>query len=101
MPVPTSENTLLLFATHLSLSGLAYTSIKVYCSSINNLHSFHSQHDTYYSALTPFLEQVLRSIKQEQSGTCTEKVRLSINVEVMHQIHSVLSRHPIEYQSIM
>ena len=38
IPIPTSEHTLLLLAAHLTLSGLAHTSIKVYFSAIGNLH---------------------------------------------------------------
>ena len=59
MPIPTSENTLLMFAAHLAQSGLAHTSIKVYFSSIGNLHSSQGQHDAYHNSLTPRLEQVL------------------------------------------
>lgn len=60
--VPTSEDTLLLFAAHLTMSGLAHTSIKVSFSSIGNLHSSCSQHDAYHNTLTPCLEQILRGI---------------------------------------
>ena len=100
-PVPTSENTLLMFAAHLAMSGLAHTSIKVYFSSIGNLHSSCSQHDAYHKALTPRLEQVLRGIKREQASTRTERVRLPITAEIMQQVYSVLSRPPSEYRSTM
>ena len=83
------------------MSGLAHTSIKVYFSSIGNLHSSCSQHDAYHKALSPRLEQVLRGIKREQSSTRTERVRLPITSEIMHQIYSVLSSPPSEYQKIM
>lgn len=92
IPIPTSENT---------LSGLAYTSIKIYLSSIGNLHSSCSQHDAYHKALTPHLEQALRGIKSKQSSTRTKRVRLSITSEIMHQIHSILSRFPTEFEIIM
>ena len=52
-PIPTSENTMSLFAAHLALQGLTHTTIKVYFSSIGNLHSSRSQHDAYQKALTP------------------------------------------------
>ena len=99
--IPTSETTLLLFATHLALAGLAYTSIKVYFSAIGNLHTAHSLHDAYRQALTPRLEQVLRGIKREQCSTHTTRIRLPITAEIMHQIYAVLARAPVEYQNIM
>ena len=101
IPIPTSEYTLLLFAAHLALSGLAHTSIKVYFSAIGNLHSSCSHHSAYHKAFTPRLEQVLRGIKREQSITHTERVRLPITVEIMHQIYSVLSMSPTKYQGMM
>ena len=100
-PVPTSENTLLMFAAHLAMSGLAHTSIKVYFSSIGNLHSSCSQHDAYHKALTPCLEQVLRGIKREQASTHTERVHLPITAEIIQQVYSVLSRPPSEYWCTM
>lgn len=99
--IPTSESTLLLFAAHLALSGLAHTSIKVYLSAIGNLHTAHSRHEAYQKALTPRLEQVLRGIKREQCSTRTARVRLPITVEIMHQIYAVLARTPEEYQNVM
>ena len=42
--VPTSENTLSLFAAYLALSDIAHSTIKVYLSSIGNLHLSHSPH---------------------------------------------------------
>ena len=99
--IPTSENTLLLFAAHLALSGLAYTSIKVYFSAIGNLHSAHSHHEAYHQALTPRLEQVLRGIKREQCSTRTDRIRLPITAEIMYRIFRVLARPPAEYQNIM
>ena len=91
--VLTSESTLLLFAAHLALSGLAYTSIKVYFSAIGNLHT---AHEAYHQALTPRLEQVLRGIKKKQCSTHTARIRLPITAEFMHKI-----KPPTEYQNIM
>ena len=99
LTVPTPENTLLLFVAHLAMSGLAHTSIKVYFSSIGNLHSSCSQHDAYHIALTPRLEQVLHGIKRKQASTLTKRVRLPITAEIMQQVYSVLSRPPSEYRS--
>ena len=79
-----SENTLLMFAAHLAQSGLTHTSIKVYFSSIGNLHSSQGQHDAYHNSLTPRLEQVLRGIKRDQSHTRMERIHLPITVEIMY-----------------
>ena len=100
-PLPTSEYVLLLFAAHLALSGLAYTSIKVYFSSIGNWHTSCGQHKAYSLALTPRLEQVFRDIKKEQGRTRPQRVRLPITAQIMTQIYSVLTRSPTAYQSIM
>ena len=90
-----------MFAAHLAQSGLAHTSIKVYFSSIGNLHSSQGEHDAYHNALTPRLEQVLRGIKRDQSHTRIERIRLPITVEIMHQIHTVLFKSPYEFQEVM
>ena len=100
-PLPTSEYTLLLFVAHLALSGLAHTSIKVYLSSIGNWHTSCSLHNTYHTALTPRLEQVLHGIKKEQASTRPQRTRLPITVHIMTQIYSVLKTSPTDYQSIM
>lgn len=92
---------MLLFAAHLALSGLAYTSIKVYFSAIGNLHAAHSHHEAYHQSLTPRLEQVLRGIKRKQCSTCTARIRLPITAEIMYRIYRVLARLPAEYQNIM
>ena len=99
--IPTSESTLLLFAAHLTRSGLAHTSIKVYFLAIGNLHTAHSHHETYQQAVTPRLEQVLCGIKKEQCSTHSARVCLPITVEIMHQIYAVLAKTPEEYQNVM
>ena len=100
-PIPTSENTMSLFAAHLALQGLSYTTIKVYFSSIGNVHSSRNQHDIYQKALTPSLEQVLKGIKREQAHTHPQRVCLPITVEILLKIYSVLSKTPTAYQEIM
>ena len=94
-PLPTSQYILLLFAAHLALSGLAYTSIKVYFSSIGDWHTSCSQHNAYHLPLTPRLEQVLRGIKKEKGRT------FPIAMQILTQIYSVLAKLPTAYQSIM
>ena len=101
IPIPTSENTLSFFAAYLARSGLAYSTIKVYFSSIGNLHLSCSQHIAYQTALTPRLEQILRGIKREQAFTRSERIRLPITIDIMHKIYDVLSKTPTKYQEIM
>ena len=101
MLIPTSENTFLMFAAHLAQSGLAHTSIKIYFSSIGNLHSSQGQHDAYHNSLTPRLKQVLRGIKRDQSHTRMERICLPITVEIMYQIYTVLSKPPSEFREVM
>jgi len=85
--IPTSENTLLLFAAYLARSSIAHSTIKVYLSSISNLHSSCSQHHAYQKALTPQLEQIFQGIKREQASTCPARVHLLVTVEIMQNIY--------------
>ena len=70
-------------------------------SSIGNWHTSCCLHNTYHTALTPRLEQVLRGIKKEQASTRPQRTRLPITVHIMTQIYSVLKKSPTDYQSIM
>ena len=100
-PVPTTEHTMPLFAAHLALQGITHSTIKAYFSSIGNLHLSCSQHNAYHHALTPRLEQIFRGIKREQASRYPQPVCLPITVEILHKMHSILSKPPIEYQDIM
>ena len=100
-PLPISEYILMLFVSHLALSGLAHTLIKTYFSAIGNLHSACSQHEAYRKALTPRLEQLLWGIKKDQGSKCTPLIHLPITVEIMSRILSVVSKSPTYYQNVM
>jgi len=65
-----------------------------------NWYTSCSLHNTYHTALTPRLEQVLCGIRKEQART-RPRVRLPIAVHIMTQIYSVLEKSPTDYQSIM
>ena len=65
--VPTTETSLMLFATDLATSGLAYTSIKVYLSAVCPLHVTKGKHSQFTAQLTPRLQQVLKGIKKAQA----------------------------------
>ena len=85
----------------MACSGLAYSTIKVYFSSIGKFHLSHSQQSAYNKALTPRLEQILRGIKREQASTRSVRIRLPITVDIIHSIYTILSKTPTQYQAIM
>ena len=66
LPIPTSENTILLFVAHLAMQQLSHTSIKVYLSAMHNLHVISGNHHHFTKKLIPRLQMVLNSIKREQ-----------------------------------
>ena len=66
-PVPTSEETLLLFVVHLAQQGLAHATIKVYLSAVRNLHVTTGLHREFTAQLTPKLELVMKGIKERKS----------------------------------
>ena len=100
-PTPTSENILSLFAAYLARSGLARSIIKIYFSSIGNLHLSHSQQSAYHKALTLRLEQILSGIKKEQPSTRSVRIHLPITVDIMHSIYTILFKTSTQYQAIM
>ena len=51
--LPTSEETLMLFASYLAQQGLAHATIKVYLSAICNPHLSSGLHQKYTQQLTP------------------------------------------------
>jgi len=64
IPVPASERTLLLFATHLADSNITYITIKVYISAIRHMHMTEGLHEDFYIQLTPRLHLTLKGIKK-------------------------------------
>lgn len=62
--LPTTEDTLLLFVSHLAQQGPSHASIKVYLSAICNLHVSSGLHEEFAKQLTPRLELVLKGIKK-------------------------------------
>ena len=67
--LPTSEETLMLFASYLAQQGLAHTTIKVYLFTIRNLHMSSGLHQGFTQQLTPRLEMVLQGIKKNYLRT--------------------------------
>ena len=98
--VPTTEETLLLFVTHLAQHELTHATIKVYLSAVRNLHVTAGLHNEFSAHLTPRLEMVLRGIKKDKSLTAP-RTRLPIMVEIMAKIKDTLSLRPSDYDNIM
>ena len=90
--LPTSEETLLLFASYLAKQGLAHTTIKVYLSAVRNLHVSAGLHKQFAQQLTPHLEMVLRGIKREYLKSAQQQVRLPITRSIMDKIRLVLQK---------
>jgi len=82
--IPTSEQTLLLFATHLADSNITYSTIKVYMSAIRHMHVTERCHEEFYSQLTPRVQLALKGIRKSQATSQTQRTRLSITLEIMH-----------------
>ena len=61
--IPANESTILLFVTHLTTSGLSYTTIKVYLSAIHSMHVVTSQHIVFNQQLTPWLQQIMTNLR--------------------------------------
>ena len=100
-PMPTTEQLLILFATHLATSNISYTTIKVYLSAIRHMHLTVGKLQTFNQHLTPCLHQILKGIQKNQAVTSPQKVRLPITLEIMQNIKSLLSQKPSSYTNIM
>ena len=100
-PVPATEATLVLFATHLATRNISHSTIKVYLSAVRHLHVSAGLHDHFSLQLTPRLQQVLRGIKKRQALTHPPRIRLPITLQIMCQIKEVLSQEPQSYNNIM
>ena len=98
--VPTTEDTLLLFVTHLAQQGLAHATIRVYLSAVRYLHVTAGLHKEFAEQLTPRLEMVLKGIKKEKS-LITPCKRLPITIDIMAKIKATLNLKPTEHYSVM
>ena len=98
--LPTSEETLLLFASYLAKQGLAHTTIKVYLSAVRNLHVSAGLHLEFAQQLTPRLELVLQGIKKEYLRTSQHRhTRLPITKSIMSKIRLVLQQRTNNYNN--
>ena len=98
--MPTSEDTLLLFITHLAQQGLSHATIKVYLSAVRNLHVTASLHKEFEEQLTPRLQMVMKGIKKDMSLN-SSRVRLPITIDIMQKIRRILGQKPKEHDNIM
>ena len=85
-PLPASEWTLMLFATHLSRTIKA-SSIKVYFAGIRSLHIENGFPNPLSNCLR--LERVLRGIKRSQGDS--KRQRLPVTLTVLSRIRAVLN----------
>ena len=99
--LPGSEQTLLLFITHLGQRNLAHKTIKVYLSAVRNLHITSGHFKAFESQLSPRLERVLKGIKSSQAKTKPPHIRLPITSSIMYKIRSLLANTPSDYNNIM
>ena len=99
--IPTSERTLLLFATHLVKLNLSYPTIKVYMATVRSAHVTFGHHGTFKTQCTPRLDQLMRGIRKDKCKTTPLKVRLPITMGIMKKIKSVLTINSKQYQSTM
>ena len=99
--VPTTETSLMLFATHLATSGLAYTSIKVYLAAVRHLHVTKGKHSQFTAQLTPRLQQVLKGIKKAQAVSRQPAIRRPITPTILKGIRATLLSQPRCFSNIM
>ena len=99
--LPTSENILLLFASHLPKEGLSHQTIKSYLSAVRSLHISYGLHQQFSTKLTPRLQMVLRRIKKGDAEKGPKTTRLPITPSILHMILAILQNDPSSWNSIM
>jgi len=100
IPIPASEQTLLLFATHLADSSITYSTIKVYISAIRHMHVREGLHEDFSTQLTPRLHLTLKGIQKSQA-TSSQRTRLPITLKIMQSINGLLTEDPHSYNNIL
>ena len=101
LPLPTSEQTLLLFITHLGQLNMAHKTIKVYLSAVRSWHISSGHYKAFDNQLSPRLERVLKGIKSSQAKSKPPRTRLPITSSIMFKIRSALAATPQDYNHIM
>jgi len=96
LPIPISEDTLLLFIAHLAQQNLSYTTIQVYLSAVQ-----YSESITFDAIITPRLRYVLKGIRKTCTLTHQPKERLPITFSIMKRLYMVFLKYPTSYKDIM
>ena len=100
-PLPTTENTILLFIASLAQSKLAHTTIKAYLSAVRSLHIQSGLLHKFSSQLSPRVEMILRGIKKEQCEGQSPRIQLPITIEIMYKLKQPLQGQPNDYHNLM
>jgi len=72
--IPTSECTLILFATHLASHSIPQGTIKVYISAIRYMHIRKGPHDHVKCQMTPLLQLILRKIRNVKQAHAAKEL---------------------------
>ena len=100
-PLPTSEQTLLLFVTYLGQLELNHKTIKIYLSAVRNLHITTGHFKSFETQLSPRVERILKGIKLTQANSKPPRSRLLITSSIMCKIRAVPAKSPHDYNNIM
>jgi len=100
-PIPVSEDTLLLFVTHLAQQNLSYATIQVYLSAVQYSHITTTESETSDTLITPWPMYVLKDIRKTCALTCQPRERLPITFSIMKGLHTVFSTQWNDYRNVM
>ena len=100
-PVPATENTLLLFITHLTQQKLSYATIQVYLSAVRYYHIANQEYSISTTSMTPRMTQVLKGIRKSQALVQTRRDRQPITFPIMQRLQSVFVNYPSSYFNAM
>ena len=98
-PIPATEHTLLLFATHLATSNIAHTTIKVYISAIRHVHVSAGLHAKFNSQLAPRLQLILKGIQRNQSISPPQELIYQLPYKLCNPSTTCSSTNPIHMPS--
>ena len=82
-PLPASEATLILFATHLATQNISHSTIKVYLLAVRHMHISVGLHNFFNTQLTPRLQLTIKGIQKSQASAQPSRVRLPITLKIM------------------
>ena len=100
-PVPATEDTLLLFITHLAQQKLSYSTIQVYLSAVRYYHMANQEYSISATSMTPRMTQVLKGIRKSQALVQTRRDRQPITFPIMQRLQSVFVKYPSSYFNAM